>query len=120
MEFQDSIKTCFTKYTDFKGRASRSEFWWFMLFCVIASAVLSLLSHALQSLFSLAVLLPSLGAGARRLHDTNKSGWLQLLWFIPLIGWAIVIYLLAQEGKEPNSYGPTPVGAPAPATTTGN
>ncbi|TFW00520.1 DUF805 domain-containing protein [Oxalobacteraceae bacterium OM1] len=117
MDFQESIKTCFTKYADFKGRASRPEFWWFMLFLVVANAALSLISSPLGHLFSLATLLPSLAAGARRLHDTNRSGWLQLLWVIPVIGWIIAIYLLAQEAKEPNSYGPAPVDAtPAPVS----
>jgi uncharacterized membrane protein YhaH (DUF805 family) len=59
----------------------------------------------LAGLFQLAVLLPSLAAGARRMHDTNRSGWLQLLWLIPLVGWIIVIFFLAGESKEPNKYG---------------
>ncbi len=67
------------------------------------------MSSSLSLLFSLAVLLPSLAVGTRRLHDINKSGWLQLLWLIPILGWIFLIYLLAQEGNaEANQYGETP------------
>jgi len=109
MSFSDAIKVCFQKYMDFNGRAKRPEFWWFALFCVLVSVGLSIISSALSSLFSLATLLPSLAVGARRLHDTNRSGWLQLIWIIPVIGWIIMIVLLAQQGSnEDNQYGSTP------------
>ena len=97
MNFQDSIKTCFAKYAEFTGRASRPEFWWFFLFTFIASCVLSMFSQALSGAFSLITLLPSLAVGARRLHETNRSGWWQLLWFVPLVGWIVIIIFLAQE-----------------------
>ena len=99
MTFQESSQVCFTKYADFTGRASRSEYWWFMLFLFLVSAGTSMFSEVVSGLFSLAVLVPWLAAGARRLHDTNRSGWLQLLWIVPLIGWIIVIVFLVQESK---------------------
>lgn len=99
MTFQESIQVCFKKYADFTGRASRSEFWWFMLFLVLVSAGTSMISQVVSGLFSLATLVPSVAAAARRLHDTNRSGWLQLLWIVPVIGWIIVIVFLAQETK---------------------
>ena len=99
MTFQESIQVCFKKYADFTGRASRSEYWWFMLFLVLVSAGTSMISQVVSGLFSLATLVPSLAAGARRLHDTNRSGWLQLRWIVPLIGWIIVIVFLVQETK---------------------
>ena len=99
MTFQESIQVCFKKYADFTGRASRSEFWWFMLFLFLVSAGASMISQIVSGLFSLATLVPSLAAGARRLHDTNRSGWLQLLWIVPVIGWIIVIVFLVQETK---------------------
>jgi uncharacterized membrane protein YhaH (DUF805 family) len=109
MNFSDAIKICFQKYMDFNGRAKRPEFWWFALFTVLVSVGLSIVSSALSSLFSLATLLPSLAVGARRLHDTNRSGWLQLLWVIPVIGWIIMIVLLAKQGSsEDNQYGSSP------------
>ena len=99
MNFQDSIKVCFTKYADFTGRASRPEFWWFALFNFIVSAALSIISQGLSSVYSLATLLPSLAVGARRLHETNRSGWWQLLWLVPVIGWIVLIIFLAQPAQ---------------------
>jgi uncharacterized membrane protein YhaH (DUF805 family) len=63
-----------------------------------------LLGDAVRVVFSIATLLPSLAVGARRLHDTDRSGWWQLLMFIPFIGWIILIIFFAQEGKS-NRYG---------------
>jgi len=106
MTFQESIKTCFSKYADFNGRALRSEYWWFALFIVLVSMGLGIISEIVSGLFSLAVLIPSLAAAARRLHDTNRSGWWQLIAFIPFIGWIIIIIFLAQEGNsDTNQYG---------------
>jgi len=105
MTFGESISICFTKYADFTGRASRSEFWWWTLFVILASIATGLISDMVSAIFSLATLLPGLAVGARRLHDTDRSGWLQLLWFIPVIGWIILIVWLVQEGKEPNRFG---------------
>lgn len=104
MTFIDSIRTCFTKYADFKGCASVSEFWWWVLFTFIASAALGVFSDKASAVFSIATLLPSIAVGARRLHDTNRSGWLQLLWLIPVIGWIVLIVFFVQDGKVPNRY----------------
>ena len=100
MTFQDSIRTCFIKYADFSGRASRSEYWWFFLFIVLAMAALSYVSYALYGVFAIGTLLPSLAAATRRLHDTGRSGWWQLIGLIPLIGWIVLIVFLAQEGSS--------------------
>lgn len=105
MTFGESIKTCFSKYADFNGRASRPEYWWWVLFVVLVCLAASMISLTLSSLVNLAILLPSLAVCARRLHDTNRSGWLQLVGIIPLIGWILLILWTAQEGKEPNRYG---------------
>ena len=103
MTFSESIQTCFRKYATFEGTASRSEYWWFFLFCVLASLALGIVSNKLSGVFSLATLLPSLAAAARRLHETDRSGWWQLLCFIPFIGWIVLIVFLAQEPR-PNRY----------------
>jgi uncharacterized membrane protein YhaH (DUF805 family) len=100
MTFQESIKVCFTKYAEFGGRASRSEYWWFFLFVVLASLAASAVSSILSVLFSLATLLPSIAAATRRLHDTNRSGWWQLICLVPLIGLIVLLVFLAQEGKS--------------------
>lgn len=110
MTFGESIRTCFTKYATFDGRASRSEFWWFVLFTFLASAAAGLISEALSGLVSLATLLPSLAVGARRLHDTNRSGWFLLLWLVPLVGWIVLVVWAAQEAREPNRFSSITLG----------
>jgi len=100
MNFVDAIKTCFVKYADFKACASRPEFWWWTLFTVIASLALQVASTHLSAAFSIATFLPSIAVGARRLHDTDRSGWWQLLYFLPIIGWIVLIIFWAEAGKQ--------------------
>lgn len=115
MTFTDSIKTCFNKYATFSGRASRSEYWWFYLFFILLYAATAILSILVSEIFSfgmilvlLGLLLPSLAAGIRRLHDVDKSGWWMLISIVPLIG-LILIYFLAAEGTSgDNQFGPAP------------
>jgi uncharacterized membrane protein YhaH (DUF805 family) len=116
MTFTESIQACFTNYANFNGRASRSEYWWFALFIVIGSIVLSMVSGTLSLLFSLGTLVPSIAAASRRLHDTDRSGWMQLIALIPFIGWLIVIYFLVQEGKTGSNRFGEAAGAPASIT----
>ena len=86
MDFQTSIKTCFNKFAVFSGRASRSEFWFFYLFVLVGYIICFTLIMAvsfklfwLMGLFMLGMVIPAFAVTARRLHDTNKSGWFQLL-----------------------------------------
>jgi uncharacterized membrane protein YhaH (DUF805 family) len=104
MTFFDAIKTCYSKYADFDGCASRSEYWWYMLFTVLASIAFSTVNEVLYGLFALANLLPSIAVTARRLHDTDRSGWLQLLVLIPLVGALILLYWYVQDSKRPNRF----------------
>lgn len=115
--FAESVKACFTRYATFSGRARRPEFWWFALFSFLANIVVTVVEFAifgyygdfspLSTLFSLAMIIPSFAVGARRLHDTGRSGWWQLIVLIPLVGWIILIIWLATRGEEgPNAYGP--------------
>ncbi|MET3107323.1 uncharacterized membrane protein YhaH (DUF805 family) [Oxalobacteraceae bacterium GrIS 2.11] len=98
MNFTESVSVCFSKYADFNGRATRSEYWWFVLFIFAVHAVLSLTgSHLIRGLFGFATLVPHLAVGARRLHDTDRSGWWQLLYFVPLIGWIFLLIWKVQE-----------------------
>ena len=119
MDFVTAVRRCLLeKYAEFEGRASRPEFWWFMLLCVIVNILGGMVFRGwIMSLVSLALLVPSLAVGARRFHDINKSGWLQLIGLIPIVGWALVIYWAAQPGEPgENKYGPAPADvAPAPA-----
>ncbi len=103
MTFLDAIKICFVKYVDFDGCAGRPEFWWWFLFTLVATAALRTVSYQLSAVFSLATFLPSLAVAARRLHDTDRSGWWQLLYFVPLVGWILLIIWCLQPG-QPNRY----------------
>lgn len=101
------------KYADFTGRARRKEYWMFFLFNLIVSVVLNLVDMALgsmliSSLYSLAILLPSLAIGARRLHDTGRSGWWQLIALIPIIGIIVLIVFYCQDSQDENDYGENP------------
>lgn len=114
----DNFKTILTrKYFCFEGRAARAEFWYWVLACFIINIVLGIVDGfihrpILEGLFCLAVLLPALGVAVRRLHDTNRTGWLVLLALIPLVGAIILIIFYAQEGqKGENQYGPQPDAA---------
>ena len=62
----------------------------------------------LQIVVGLGLLIPGLAVGARRLHDIGKSGWLQLIWIVPLIGWAVMIYWMVQPTGPANQYGTGP------------
>ena len=112
-EIQKSVRTCLTKYADFNGRAARPEFWWFVVFWIVVMAVTGLVSKYVNFLAGLALLLPGLAAGSRRLHDTGKSGWFQMLGLIPFVGPPIVIYLMAQPtDPAANEWGSAPESAP--------
>ncbi|MBT9551742.1 MAG: DUF805 domain-containing protein [Hydrogenophaga sp.] len=109
MNFVDAVKTCFSKYVGFEGRATRSEYWWWVLFVFAVAIVMGVLRlGTIGNLFSLATLLPSIAVGARRLHDIGKSGWWQLIALIPLIGWLVLIYWAVQPSEGDNAFGPAP------------
>ena len=112
MTFQQSIQTCLNKYADFKGKASRSEYWWFFLFTAIVGVITGILdlviftgftetlgTGSLRLLFNVAVITPGIAVGARRLQDTNRSGWWQLLYFTG-IGIPVVFILMVLPSKE--------------------
>lgn len=97
------------QYAVFTGRARRQEFWWFALINLIIVVILGWIWEFLASLYSLAVLLPAIGVGIRRLHDTGKTGWWLLLQLIPVIGTIILIIFFVQDSDEgTNEYGPNP------------
>lgn len=96
MSFTDAIRVCFAKYADFGGRAARPEFWWFTLFTVVGSVAFGVIGDKVSLAFTIAVLIPSFAVASRRLHDLDKSGWLQLVGLVPIIGLIIMIYWLAQ------------------------
>jgi uncharacterized membrane protein YhaH (DUF805 family) len=115
MNFGEAIATCMGKYGTFSGRASRSEYWWFYLFTILMSWGATIVDGAVASsgdpavassgdpmveiVVTLVFFVPIIAAGCRRLHDMGKSGWWQLLWFIPIIGWILLIVWLATNTK---------------------
>ena len=120
MDFKEAVTTCLRKYVDFTGRAGRPEYWWFALFSIAVSIVVTwLLGSWMGQLVNLGLLLPSLAAGTRRLHDTGKSGWFQLIWLVPLIGWILLVWWLAQPSVGANEYGEGPAQADVPALPPG-
>ena len=109
MNFVQAVQVCLRKYVDFEGRAARPEFWWFALFQVIVLVVAAMLGRAAYTIAGLALVLPSLGVGARRLHDMGKSGWYLLIHLIPVIGILVLIYFWVQPPQaESNNYGAPP------------
>ena len=113
------------KYAEFDGRAHRTAFWMFTLVNVIISVILTIVDAVLgtggdyggvlSGLYGLAMIVPSLAVGARRLHDIGRTGWWQLLALIPLIGIIVLIVWWATEGgKTPNEWGGAPWDGPQP------
>ena len=105
MDFVPAIQSCLAQYASFSGRASRSEFWWFFLFQVLVLIGASIVSELLYGLASLALLLPSLAVGARRLHDIDRSGWWQLL-LLTGIGFLLLLFWWVQPSDgQVNAHG---------------
>ena len=123
MNFGQAIASGFRNYIGFEGRACRSEFWFWILFTFIAGIVTAILDWVLfadnelspiNTLFNLAVLLPSIAVQIRRLHDINRTGWWWLLWFVPIVGWIVLIVWAIQRGDETNNrFGADPLVARA-------
>ncbi len=147
MTFMESVQTCVKqKYAAFSGRASRSEYWWFFLFTVLGGIVLSLIDGVLgttigynqiiagkivhqeigiiDALFQLAMLVPAIAVSVRRLHDTDRSGWLFLLILTPIVGaffgdigllvsfvgWIVLLVFFVQRGDSgSNRFGYDPL-----------
>ncbi|MDZ7924276.1 MAG: DUF805 domain-containing protein [Marinagarivorans sp.] len=101
------------KYAQFTGRATRQQYWMFVLIYMVIYIVLAVIDAVLglgflSVIYSLVLLVPSLSAGARRLHDTDRSGWWQLIYLVPLIGLIVMIVFLVQDSHPDNQYGPNP------------
>ena len=102
MSFVDAIKSGLRNYAAFKGRAGRSEYWWFFLFSLLVQSAASGFSSALGNLVSLALFLPSIAVGVRRLHDIDKRGW----WLIfPIVN---IVFLCQRSEASANRFGPPP------------
>lgn len=128
MDMKTAVETVLRdKYVEFNGRARRAEFWWFILFVFVVSTILSLIDMALfegvlqdigplSAIFTLITLIPAIAVTARRLHDVGRSGWWQLLFLLPVIGFLVILFWAVQKGTDgPNEYGRDPLGGTASA-----
>lgn len=125
MKFTEAVKTVLAKYATFSGRATRSEYWYFQLFCLAVNFALMLVcmiaggisggmdgatggyatGSIISTIFGLAMFIPSIAVGIRRLHDTGRSGW-NLLWgLLPAVGAIILLVFFITESKGDNQYG---------------
>jgi uncharacterized membrane protein YhaH (DUF805 family) len=133
MDFTEAVKSVYSKYATFNGRARRSEYWWWALYMFLTGSAVGVIEYSfglgtgfvssgagevsavyngglLSGLWSLAHLLPGLAVGVRRLHDTDRSGWWLLIVLIPLIGILILLYFLLTKGSlGPNRFGDDPI-----------
>ena len=128
MTFGQSIASGFRRYLDFKTRSSRSEYWWWTLFSMVASAVATICDEALfgggsnplYTINALVLFIPGIAVAVRRLHDTDRSGWWFLLAFT-VIGILLLFYWYVQPGTQGmNRYGYDPLRTmadPYPAGT---
>lgn len=134
MQPVNALKAAFQNYVNFKDRTSRGGFWWYVLAYLIVAIILGFVDSALfgggsaevvagdgvavsyssgplVSLWMLVNIIPSIAISARRMHDTNRTGWLQLLGLIPLLGWIFLIYVYVQKGTAgENRFGADPLG----------
>ena len=111
MNMKQSVKSVLSQYATFSGRASRSEYWWFHLALWLSFVLLivPLIGILIYVVIVLGSIIPSVAVSARRLHDSNKSGWHQLLGFVPILGPValIVLYALPSDRGD-NRYGSPP------------
>ena len=131
MGFAEAIKSFWSNYATFKGRARRSEYWFIQLFLIITNVAVGAIDLALMNgdvdrfianggggivglVWILVTIVPALAVLVRRLHDTGKSGWWVLMGFVPFAG-AIVLFVFTVLDSTPgeNKYGPSAKEAPA-------
>ncbi|HVN14070.1 MAG TPA: DUF805 domain-containing protein [Kineosporiaceae bacterium] len=120
MSFQDAVRVCLTqKYADFTGRARRSEYWWFVVFSIIVGIIASIIDSIIrtrwnngygliQMLANLALIIPGLAVGARRLHDTGRTAWWLLIGLVPIVGYIVLLIFFVQDSQGENQYGQSP------------
>ncbi len=121
MSIIEAVRICLKeKYFNFNDRAPRSEYWWFALFGFGMAILLSVLDSLIfknasgygifSTIWGLAIILPSIGVGVRRLHDLDKSGWWLLISWIPIIGFIILVFWFIQQGtRGQNRFGADPL-----------
>ena len=114
MTFSQAISDAFAKFTDFSSRSSRPAYWWFVLFAFIVYMCAFIIDAVLGTypivyiLAILALFIPSLAVGIRRLHDIGKSGWWVLIGFVPFVGFIVLLVFALQPSQGPNQWGEAP------------
>jgi uncharacterized membrane protein YhaH (DUF805 family) len=126
MSFATAVKAFWTNYTDFKGRARRSEYWFIQLFLVATNIAVAVIDLALMNgdverfianggggivglIWILATIVPALAVLIRRLHDTNRSGWWALIGLVPLAGAIVLLVFTVEDSNQGvNKYGDSP------------
>jgi uncharacterized membrane protein YhaH (DUF805 family) len=120
MNFADAIKSGFSNYVNFSDRACRSEYWYWVLFVVIGFIVTRIIDYGIgypitYFLFALAIVIPGIAIGIRRLHDLDRSGWWLFLNLIPLVGAIVLIVWFCSQGTQgANRFGQDPLAGMAP------
>lgn len=115
MNMEQAVRSVLGKYADFSGRARRSEYWFWYLTVVIAYVVALIIDQVIgvpivTIIVALAVIVPTLAVGVRRLHDTDKSGWFILIGLIPFVGAIVLLVFFVMDSTPDNQYGPNPKG----------
>lgn len=122
MGFTDAVRTALVeRYADFQGRSARPEYWWYFLFNCLVNIAVSIVGQASETLGSilgfvvlLALIVPGIAVGIRRLHDLDRTGWWLLLGLIPVIGTIILLVWFCMRGTDgDNRFGPDPLGSVA-------
>lgn len=135
MTFSEAVKSCFSKYVQFSGRAARSEYWWWTLFSILVQIVLQvgvtaiafaagpgnealiIVFSGLMVLVLLALILPSISVLVRRLHDVDRSGWWYWIILVPIVGVILLLVWFCKKGTTgPNRFGQDPFGGTSDGT----
>ena len=104
----EAFKLYFKRYADFSGRSGRSEYWWATLAISLIGYAIGFAVPMLAGLWTLAILVPSLAMGVRRLHDIGMSGWWYLMSFVPLVGGILLIVWFCEDSGPDNQWGRSP------------